>query len=130
MATDDVHVLTSLVRQYQAAKQMDLLLFIDSFVYYDPSLPPPADQEWQTPEINGTLNGGDADGRPFSRFLATRVLPPPPRKYAGVWPYKKDDEHYPDYIIGTDDVGTAVLSTCNPDKLATSSVGILTLPFT
>ncbi len=115
---DRVVVLTRLVRQYQAARRLDLLLFIESTVFYDPSLPTPADEEWVTGEMNGELYTGEVDGRPFSRFLATRVLPPPPIEDAGIWPFEEADTRYPEFVIDTDSAGRLVRHSCDPDTLS------------
>jgi hypothetical protein len=118
LAADDVWVLTSLVRQYQAARQLDLLLFIDSGVYFDNALPVPESQEWISDELNARLTVGEADGRPLSRYLATRILPPPPIEASGMWPFEVADTYFPDFIIGTDDLGNPIRYTCDPDQLA------------
>jgi hypothetical protein len=115
---DELTVLTSLVRQFQAARQLDLLLFIDSTVFYDPSLPTPSDAVQVDAEVNSGLYFGDVDGRPFSRFLATRILPPPSIEHAGIWPYEDAHERYPDFVIGTDNLGRPVRHSCDPDGLA------------
>lgn len=114
----DVRVLTSLVRQYQAARQLDLLLFIDSGNEYDPSLTVPAEQEWRDDLLNASLGGGDVLGKPFTRFLATRVLPAPPMEHSGVWPFEREDDHFPEFIIGITDLGEPIRFTCEPDRLA------------
>jgi hypothetical protein len=113
-----VEVLTKLVRMFQAAKQMDLLLFIDSVVFYEPSLPRPKDQAWVTAELNAELYAGDVFGRPFTRFLAKRVIPTPPIERAGVWPFEAEDKYFPEFIIGSEDLGDPVRFTCDPDRLA------------
>lgn len=115
---DDVAVLTGLVRQYQAARQLDLLLFVDSVLFFDPSLPAPARKDWKTEDINALLATGDSDGKPFSRFLAKRILPPPPRRYANVWPFESKNERFPEFIIGIGATGSPTQFTCDPDKLA------------
>ena len=117
-AADHVWVLTSLVRQYQAARQVDLLLFIDSGLYYDRSLPAPSRQEWITGDLNALLSVGSAERRPMSRFLATRVLPPPPIEASGIWPYEVADTHFPAFVINTDELGNPVQFTCDPNQLA------------
>src|SRR5664280_2819735 len=120
MGSDEIQVLTSLVRQYQAGRQLDLLLFIDSVVYYDPSWEPPGEQEWHTEELNAALFCGASmiAERPFTRFLGTRVLPAPALEKAGVWPFEPTDRHYPEFVIGQDDQGGSVRHTCDPDLLA------------
>lgn len=115
---DEVWALTSLVRRYQAARHLDLLLFIDSVLYYDASLTPPGESAWVTADMNAVLRVGDTDGRPFSRFLATRVLPPPPIDRSGVWPFEQLEADYPAFIIGTNEHGDPVRFTSDPDKLS------------
>jgi len=116
---DRVLVLTPLVRQFQAAKQMDLLLFIDSLVHFDSGTSAPPDMDWTTAELRATRYSGDSSlGAPFTRFLATRVIPAPPVDQSGVWPYEVEDDHYPEFIIGADDLGKLETFTCNPKKLA------------
>ena len=118
---DRVRVLTPLIRQYQAARQLDLLLFIDSVVYYDSALSAPPEQEWRGPDVNAVLHTGTLEssgGKPFSRFLATRVLGAPPIEQSGIWPYEHPDDHYPEFIIDADEFGRPRRFTCEPDKLA------------
>jgi hypothetical protein len=112
-----VEIKTILVRQFQAAKQMDLLLFIDSVVYYDPASPTPEDQTWQTDVLNATLNSGDGLDKPFTRFLATHVVPPWPLERCGVWPFEPRDSHFPDFIVGIDADGQPQRFTCDPDRV-------------
>ncbi len=114
---DHVAVLTSLVRQYQAARQMDLLLFIDSYVRYDSSLPTPTAGHWVTKELNAAFTVGNDGGQPLSRFLATRVLPAPPIDRSGIWPFQRPDTRFPEFIIGVNEYGDTVESTCDPDVL-------------
>jgi hypothetical protein len=118
LAADHVWILTSLVRQYQAARQLDLLLFIDSGVYFDSALPVPASEEWITSELNARLSVGEADHRPLSRYLATRIIPPPPIEASGIWPFEAADTYFPDFIVGTDDLGNPIRFSCDPDNLA------------
>jgi len=114
-----VWVSTPLVRQYQAAKQMDLLLFIDSVVRFDPSIESPVRTEWIEPDLNASLVAGDGvDSSCFSRLLGTRVLPAPARDQCHIWPFEKEDGDFPEFIIGTDDMGNEVMFTCDPSRLA------------
>lgn len=119
-----VRVRTNLLRQYQAARQLDLLVFIDSVRYVDG-----IDKASDLDTLSEERAESDAytvlaasqfpgDERPFSRFLAKRVFVPPPRHKAGVWPYDEPPETYPDFIIGEDDTGTPIRHICNPNKLA------------
>ena len=114
---ESVWVLAPLVRQYQAARRLDLLLFIDSTVTLDQPAAPHR-EEWQTAEINASLVVAEMDGRWFSNFIATRIVRAPPVREAGVWPYEKPDDYFPEFIIGVDAMGNEIRFTCNPDKLA------------
>jgi hypothetical protein len=114
---ESVWVLGPLLRQYQAARHMDLLLFIDSTIALDGPVKPHR-EDWQTAEVNASLVVGDVDGRWFSNFMATRVVPAPRVTESGVWPYEKRDEYFPEFIIGVDAMGNEIRFTCNPDKLA------------
>jgi hypothetical protein len=122
---DEVKIRTKLLRQFQAARQLDLLLFIDSKVFTNDVL-----SEGELEAL--TEEKIDADGRyefhagtagllgdkAFSRFLGKKVFAAPPRRYAGVWPYDQEKEQYPEFIIGENEYGAPVRYTCDPDKLA------------
>lgn len=118
MITDDsVRVATSLVRRYQAARQLHLALFLDSTLWSD-SLE--GEVDWETREGDATLKyyRSTLPGeRPFSRLFGKRILAPPPRKASGIWPYEEEPE-YESFIIGVDDLGHEITHTSDPDKLA------------
>jgi hypothetical protein len=114
---------SELVRQYQAARQLDLVLYIDSVVYFEPEdaerVAAARIQEASSTSVVN-LHGSDKSfgDKPFSRFLAKRVLPPPPRSFSGVWPYEKKDDYFPEFIIGVNEFGAPVTHNCDPDRLA------------
>lgn len=113
-----VEVKTSLLCQYQAARQLDLYFYIDSVRYGAPGTALPESQQWSSGKVRATLDVSEGyDGRPFTRFIGKRVLDPPPMEKAGIWPYEEKDDHFPDFIIGVDADGP-VLHTCNPDALS------------
>jgi hypothetical protein len=111
-------VSTPLIRQYQAAKQMDLLLYIDSVVRFDPSIPAPARHEWAEADLNATLAVGAGSGTGISRLLGTRVLAAPPVDQCRIWPFESADDDFPEFVIGTDDMGNEVKFTSDPERLA------------
>lgn len=115
-----VEVRTRLLRQYQAARQLDLLLFIDSVRFTDTAESLPEATEWATGLLRASLLPGEGQAglRPFTRYLGTKVLPPPPIEKAGIWPFEEPDDYYPEFIIGTDSDGDEQRYTCNPDALA------------
>lgn len=126
---DKVRVRTNLLKQFQAGRQLDLLLFIDS-VQFVPDLPDPdefdydaIDEEIEEPDARvsfvaqrRTLGGGKG---PFSRLLGTLVIAAPDQRHAGVWPFDEDEpEHFPDFIIGEDENGLEIRHSCDPELLA------------
>jgi hypothetical protein len=115
---DGIWVSTPLVCQYQAARQMDLLLFVDSTARFDPSLPIPPRAEWVEADLNAARVGSDVSDAPFSLLWGTKVLPAPPVEQSRIWPYEEADDSFPEFIIGTDDMGNDVKFACNPDRLA------------
>jgi hypothetical protein len=130
ISNKEVRVRTNLLKQFQAGRQMDLLLFIDS-VQYAEDLPEADSQNYEAlseeyedaeERISFTasrnLAGGCQDDL-FSRLLGTKVLLAPDQCHAGVWPFDEDDpQRYPDFIIGEDENGRPVTNTCDPELLA------------
>lgn len=119
-----VSIRTPLLRQYIAARQMDLLLFIDSVVWADhrPS-DLPEQQDIKTDRITGfvycSARPEGVGSKPFfSRFLATKVVTHGPIETCGIWPYEGKDTNFPEFIIGEDEYGKPVMFTCEVDKLA------------
>lgn len=122
-----IRIRTPILRRYQAARQLDLLLFTDSVQYVDWS-GSSEDFDHLTEQdhvVDGDtvaffVVGGEWQGdQVFSRLLVTRVLTPPPQEKSGIWPWDKDsDENFPDFVIGEDDLGQPVRFTCAPDSLA------------
>ena len=122
---DHVRIRTKLLRQFQAGKQMDLVLFVDSVQFA--SDPEGAADLGSIEDTIGTetmrvsLFASDrVDGkkRPFSRYLGKKVLVPPPLAKAGIWPFDDEIEDYPDFIIGEDADGDQRVFTCDPESLA------------
>lgn len=126
----EVRVRTSLLKQFQAGRQLDLLLFVDSVRYVD-HIPDPDSVDYDTLDeevasvdertsftAQRSLNGIFRKS-PFSRFLGTKVMAAPEQRHAGVWPFDQEEaENYPDFIIGEDENGRPVRYTCDPDALA------------
>lgn len=115
-------VRTAYIKQYIAARQMDLLLFIDSKAW---SVDPPAStnsEEFRTETYSARVDYMDrrplSGNRYGSRYLATKVIPAGPVETCGIWPYEVGDDHYPEFIIGEDEYGQPQKFTCDPDKLA------------
>lgn len=116
-------VLTRLLRQYMAARQLALALFFDHRAHSDldlatvkPALSPinkvAADRRY-------SFNVGDFDGKAFSRVVGKRIVFPLPITQCGVWPYDQEQQaRYVDFIISVDERGSPVTHSCDPDGLA------------
>ena len=121
---DGVRVRTPLLRQFQAAKQLDLVLRISSYLYVDDP-----DEVAQFGEIVSvkdqdnmslSIHVGDVlhnRQRPCSVLDGTKVVPAPHAEKAGVWPFDEHEETYHDFIIGEDADGEPIKHTCDPDQL-------------
>jgi len=121
---ENVRVRTPFLRQFQAAKQLDLVLRISSYQYVD-------DPDEMAPmgEIVSVKDRDDmslsivvADvmsdrQRPCSMLDGTKVVPAPPQEKAGVWPFERRDETYPEFIIGEHADGEPIKHTCDPEQL-------------
>jgi hypothetical protein len=110
----------SLIRRYQAVKQMSAELMIDSDLV-DESLADLGELrlELTTAEecfsyVRTSLAGKSGW---FSRLLGKRVLGPPRLEDCGLWPYESP-ETYETFIIGVDDVGRPIEYSSDPDGLA------------
>jgi hypothetical protein len=113
-----VVVQAPLIRQYQAARQMDLLLFIDTVLYLPESAMIPPEAQFVDADQHVARYSRNADGRRFTSLLGKRVIPAPPIEMAGIWPYEAADTHFPEFIIRMDDFGKPVRFTCDPEQLA------------
>jgi hypothetical protein len=126
LADTEIHVQTQLIRRYQAARQLHLALFIDSTVIGAEYLRNVTDPNWQRRDATTflTYNVGDlgpgSDEKPFSRLLGKRILPPPPRKDSGIWPFGLP-RRSESFIIAVDDVGRPIEYSANPNGLASNS---------
>ena len=119
-----VRVRTRLLRQFQAAKQLDLVLRISSHQYVDD----PAEEAY-VGEIAVATDRDDVclslhamrtipGNRLCSVLAGTKVLQAPAMHNAGIWPFDEEEETYHDFLIGEDDDGQPVKHTCDPDQLA------------
>lgn len=117
-----VRVSTRLLREYQAARQLDLVLFVDSIRFVDDLREATAGftEEIRTDNVRASLYGDDGTvgERCASKLVGKKLIPAPPVETCGVWPYGNKTEHYPDFIIGLDKDGREVRYSCEPDRLA------------
>lgn len=124
ISDDYVRIRTKLLRQFQAGRQLDLLLFIDSVQYVDDpheriDLDDISDELADDNRRISLYASDHAYGakRPFSRLIGKRLIKPPPRKRAGIAPFDDQVEVYPEFIIGETSEGDLVRHTCDPEGL-------------
>lgn len=122
-----ISVRTPILRRYQAARQLDLLLFTDSAVFVETDEPLKSFEDMNEPgHVEDGLNFVEfhvgetrmLGRRLLSRLLTKRVLPPPPQEQSGIWPWDRAEEVYPQFIIDEDRNGRPVRFTCQEDELA------------
>ncbi len=121
-----IRIRTPILRRYQAARQIDLLLFADTRVYINTDESRETfDELAQEDHVEGDAvvfvgigDSGMGKERVFSRMLVKRVLRPPPQDESGIWPWDDEDEEYPEFTIGEDENGRPVKFTCDPEQLA------------
>jgi len=122
VSDSEVKVRTSYLRQFTAARQLDLLLFMDSVATLS------TEEVGETTHDFGALrervnepfhtyqrdaaDGVLGDGA-FSRVLGLKIVPPQPMEQCGVWPFEPEDEDYPEFIIGEDENHHPVRHTSN-----------------
>lgn len=116
-------VLTRLLRQYMAAKQLAVALFFDHRAHSDlafetaKAIPLPMDETGA--DRCYSFNIGEVDGKTFSRLCGKRIIFAPLINQCGVWPYEERQEaKYVDFLIGVDEHGNPVKHSCDPDHLA------------
>lgn len=113
------NVRTSLVREFQAARQWDLMLFVDSVRYHTQTAGLDLDtirHDVVNDLENTCLAGSNGRSfRPFTRFFGIRTLPPPSSNHArpvGTW--GRTDEVFPVLIVGIDNNGNPERVACGP----------------
>lgn len=120
---DDNRVLvrTRLIRQFQAARQLDFLSFYETVDFYD-TLPEDVQEfRWDDEATSAALyvGGHRINGKHFTRFCATRLVPAPPVEDCGVPPFDEvDPSAFPEFVVDIDEDGNDVFFTCDPDRLA------------
>ena len=123
---DSVKVRTKFVRQFQAGKQLDLVLRLSSMTYVDDpneeaqlgEVAPPLDRDDMSLSIYVSTEGR-GNKMPSSSLYGRKVLRAPPRSKAGIWPFVRQEKRtYHEFIIAEDSDGEPVEHTCDPDQLA------------
>jgi len=121
-AGNRVEIRTALLKQYIAARQMDLLLFTDINVHSAEKPASSVTERFATATYSGRLDYYESryssSGRYASRYCATKLVPPGPMETCGIWPFEEGNDEYPEFIIGEDPHGKPIKYSCNPDMLA------------
>lgn len=114
------------LREFQAATGLYMAVYIDSVRYSKMRLNDvPLDQH-SCEEVGSSIRWRRSvskcdfiDGfETFSRLLGKKILAPPPRESAGVWPFTNDNEE-PEvtFIVNVDQHGNNIESTSHSDKM-------------
>lgn len=116
-----VKVRTSILRSYQAARQLDLVLFVrsDVIIQYPDSISIES-SEHQTGLSHMKLECFsylDVELKHSSCLEMKHVVPPLSQNESGIGPWKKKPEEYLEFIIGKDENGKNTEYTCNPAEL-------------
>ncbi len=120
-----VRVRTKFIRQFQAGKQLDLVLRISSHQYVDDpdeiipllEIAVPKSRD----DMSLSIHMSDAWGRqrPCSVLDGRKILEAPPREKAGIPPFDtQTPETYHEFIIDEDADGEPIRHTCEPEQLA------------
>jgi hypothetical protein len=116
-------VVTRLLRQYMAARQLALALLFDHRAQADLDLATakstlsPIDRA--TADQCYSFNIGEIDRKAFSRLIGKKIVFAPPIAECGVWPYDAEQKaKHVGFIIGVDECGSPVIHSCDPDGLA------------
>lgn len=124
---DEVTTQLKYLRQFQAAIRWHLAIFVDSVRYSNIALADVPVDERECVKVseaarwrrNITRCDFNDAYETFSRVLGKVILPPPPRKKSGVWPFQDQDlQKFASFIIGIDSEGNAVEHTSDPNQLA------------
>ncbi len=119
-----VEIRTTLLMRYLAARQLALVLQIDSRVWSPLAKEKPV---LKLPEARHTRDNmrciqfdvgtEPLRGQPFSRLFGKKHILPPDRSVCAIWPFEVTDE-YLDFIVGEDDQGREIEHSSNPGVLA------------
>ena len=110
--------------RFIAAKQLLFVQFVDSRIgsdeHYrtDASLVDEDGRRGSSFNYKLWLQSTPQEDYLFSMLYARSVVDPEPREKCGIWPYEREDDFYPEYLIGENPDGSEVRFTCDPDKLA------------
>lgn len=116
-------VLTRLIRQYIAARQLVLALYFERLAFANvgveaakstlpaPNLAP-ADRCY-------SLGIGEGTNGVFSRLVGKKIIAPPPVNESGIWPYEPIKRGECErFLIDVAEDGSQILHTCDPTALS------------
>lgn len=125
-----VRIRTKYLRQYQAAKQLDLVRYIDSRVWApgdhtasfeaefgceQPTIIRPDRHFCMWPFYGGTSLSRDET---VTVLMGKKVIPAPSQEHADMWPWdRRDAEDYGEFIIDEDEYGQPIMHTCDHNQL-------------
>ncbi|MYG87323.1 MAG: hypothetical protein F4190_02175 [Acidimicrobiales bacterium] len=125
-----VRIRTKFLRQYQAAKQLDLVLFIESSAWQRGDHIAGFESVYGADryEIAGTehrlrmwpvLHRRRRGDETVTVLMGKRIIAAPPQELAGMWPWHEHDaEQFQEFIIGEDELGRPVSHICDHRLLA------------
>lgn len=114
-----IQVKNSYLRRFAAIKQMNLAFEFD--FTFDSVSPFGSDinedYEYRNERIRYEFYSGDTGmNNYFSRLLGRKIIDCGPIESSGVWPFEKEKE-YVDFIVGCDENGNPIRSTCDHNQL-------------
>ena len=130
VSESSVKIRTKYLKQYLAARQLDLVRFMDSRVFHPGDHTAAFETEFgRNPcEMRGPsyrlrwwcdhAQQWDLGDQTLSMVRGKLVIPAPPQELSGIWPWDEQDVgEYQEFTIGEDDVGREIRFTCDPDQL-------------
>lgn len=121
-----MRVRTNLLRHFQAGRQLDLVLYVDSVVIVEDDSEPASTIPIQT-DLSGEFRRLTLSRSPErtsssgSFLLGKKILLAPEMANAGVRPWSDGPEEHVHFVIGEDEHGDPIESTCDPAKLGNSA---------
>ena len=123
--SDTVRVRTKYILRYIAAKQCLFVYFVDSRFASSERYPMHAELIGDNEEIGDNYHfkrwfqATSDNGYLLSMLYSRSFIEPGPQDSCNLWPYEREEEFYPNFIIGENPDGSSVEFTCDPDKLGT-----------
>ena len=119
LSNGGIQIKNNYLKRFAAIKQMNLAFEFDFFFNSAAQFGPDISENYEhrNEKIRYEFYSGDT-GRNnyFSRLLGRKIIDCGPIESSGVWPYEKEKE-YVDFIVGCDDDGNPIKSTCNHNRL-------------